>query len=81
MYENSFSTFSLILVILCVCLNHSQPGTSLVVQWLRLCAPNGEGLGSVPGQGTNSRMLQLRVHIPQWKAEDLQAITKTGTIK
>ena len=30
--------------------------TSLVVQWLRLHAPNSEGLGSVPGQGTRSHM-------------------------
>ena len=35
-------------------------GTSLVIQWLRLCAPNGRGLGSIPGQGTRSHMLQLR---------------------
>ena len=35
-------------------------GTSLVVQRLRLCAPNGGGLGSIPGQGTRSHMLQLR---------------------
>ena len=27
-------------------------GTSLVVQWLRLHAPNTGGLGSIPGQGT-----------------------------
>ena len=27
-------------------------GTSLVVQWLRLCAPNAGGTGSIPGQGT-----------------------------
>ena len=27
-------------------------GTSLVVQWLRLCAPNAGGPGSVLGQGT-----------------------------
>ena len=27
-------------------------GTSLVVQWVRLLAPNAEGLGSIPGQGT-----------------------------
>ena len=27
-------------------------GTSLVVQWLRLCASYAGGLGSVPGQGT-----------------------------
>ncbi|TEA33121.1 hypothetical protein DBR06_SOUSAS24310008, partial [Sousa chinensis] len=33
---------------------------SLVVQWLRLCAPNAGGPGSIPGQGTRSRMLQLK---------------------
>ncbi|TEA34794.1 hypothetical protein DBR06_SOUSAS11910017, partial [Sousa chinensis] len=27
---------------------------SLVVQWLRLHAPNGGGPGSIPGQGTRS---------------------------
>ena len=31
-------------------------GTSLVVQWLRLCTPNAGGLGSIPGQGTRSHM-------------------------
>ena len=34
-------------------------GTSLVVPWLRLQAPNAGGLGSIPGQGTRSHMLQL----------------------
>ena len=36
-------------------------GTSLVVQWLRLHAAYTGGLGSIPGQGTRSHMLQLRV--------------------
>ena len=36
-------------------------GTSLVVQWLRLHAPNSGGWGSIPGQGTGSHILQLRV--------------------
>ena len=31
-------------------------GTSLVVQWIRLCAPNAGGQGSIPGQGTRSQM-------------------------
>ena len=26
--------------------------TSQVVQWLRLCAPNAEGVGLIPGWGT-----------------------------
>ena len=35
-------------------------GTSLVVQWLRLCAPNAGDLGSISGQGTRYCVLQLR---------------------
>ena len=31
-------------------------GTSLVVQWLRLCAPNAGGPASIPGQGIRSHM-------------------------
>ena len=31
-------------------------GTSLVVQWIRLCAPSAGGPGSIPGQGTRSHM-------------------------
>ena len=27
--------------------------TSLVVEWIRLCAPNAGGLRSIPGQGTD----------------------------
>ena len=38
---------------------------SLVVQWLRLCAPNAGGPGSTPDLGTRSHMLQLRIRIPQ----------------
>ena len=36
-------------------------GTSLVVQRLRLHAPNAEGWGLIPGQGTRSRMPQLKI--------------------
>ena len=32
-----------------VMLLNIQPGTSLVVQWLKLCAPNAGGLGSISG--------------------------------
>ena len=38
-----------------------------VVQWLRLHAPNAESPGSIPGQGTRSHILQLRVHMLQLK--------------
>ena len=37
-------------------------GNSLVVQWLRLCAPDTGGLGLIPGQGTRSHMPQLRLY-------------------
>ena len=36
-------------------------GTSLVVQWPRLCAPTAAGPGLIPGQGTRSCTLQLKV--------------------
>ena len=32
---------------------YKRPGTSLVVQWLRLQASTAGGTGSIPGQGTN----------------------------
>ena len=35
---------------------HRHLWTSLVVQWVRLHAPNAEGLGSIPGQGTRTPM-------------------------
>ena len=34
----------------------NQGGTSLVVQWIKLHAPNAGGPGSNPGQGTRSHM-------------------------
>ena len=57
-------------------------GTSLVVQWLRLRAPNAGDLGSIPGQGTRSHVPQLRVHmlqlkIPHAAAKILRATAKT----
>ena len=44
-----------------------KTGTSLVLHWLRLHTPNAGDLGSIPGQGTRSHMLQLRFHMPQQK--------------
>ena len=46
--------------------NH-RLGTPLVVQWLRLCAPNVGSPGSIPGQGTRAHMSQLRVRMPATK--------------
>ena len=45
-------------------------GTSLVVQWLRLQAPNAGGPGLVPGQGTEAHMLQLRIPYATMKVRD-----------
>ena len=50
-------------------------GTSLVVQWLRFCAPKG----SIPGHGTIAHKLQLEVCMPQLKI--LHATTRTGSAK
>ena len=38
-----------------------HPGTSLVVQWLRLHAPNAGAPGSIPSQGPRSHMPQLKI--------------------
>ena len=43
----------------------SISGTCLVVQGLRLHAPNAGGPGSIPSQGTRSHMPQLRAHMLQ----------------
>ena len=51
-------------------------GTSLVVQWLGLCAPNSGGLGSIPGQETRSHMVQLRVCMPQLRPGAAEQINK-----
>ena len=42
-------------------------GISLVVQWLRLLAPNAEGLGLIPRQGS---------HIPHATTKSSHAATK-----
>ena len=57
-------------------------GASLVVQQLRLRTPDAGDPGSIPGQGTRSRMPQLRARVPQLRARVPQlkiphAATKT----
>ena len=50
-------------------------GTSLVVQWLRLCIHNAGGPGSSPGQGNRSHMLQLKNPVccnEDWRSHMLQ---------
>ena len=50
-----------------------------LVQWLRLRAPNAGDLGLIPGLGTRSHMLQLRVCMLQLKI--LHAATKLTCCK
>ena len=51
-------------------------GTTLVVQWLGLCAPNSGGLGSIPGQETRPQMVQLIVCMPQLRPGAAKQINK-----
>ena len=45
----------------CECLFKVPLGATLAVHWLRLHTPKAEVLGSIPGQGTRSPMLQLKI--------------------
>ena len=45
-------------------------GASLVVQWLRLHASNDGGPSLIPGQGTRSYMLQLKIQLATTKMEE-----------
>ena len=40
--------------------------TSVMVQWLRLCAPSAGGLGWIPGRGTSFRMLHMHAATRIW---------------
>ena len=40
---------------------------SLAVQQLRLCAPNAEGLGSIPCKGTRSHVRELDPTCPSYE--------------
>ena len=58
-------TFKWLMLILC-CMNFTSIkkntlGASLVVQWLRLCAPSTGVWGSIPSQVTRSHRPQLKV--------------------
>ena len=51
-------------------------GTSLLVQWCRLPAPNTRDPSSIPGQGTWSHMLQLWVCMLQLRPDTGRQINK-----
>ena len=53
-----------------------------MVQWLRLCALNAAGPGSVPGQGTRSHGLQLKIPHAAMKVDDpVWGQVRPGTAK
>ena len=58
-----------------------DPGTSLVVQRLRLHPPNAGGVGSIPVQKTRSYMPQLRVCMSQLKTPHAATKTQSSQIK
>ena len=49
----------------------SSLGTSLVVQWLRICASTAEGTGSIPGQGTKIP------HTSKWKSVNHSVVSNS----
>ena len=58
-----------------------RPGTSLVVQWLRLHTPNEGSPGLTPGQGIRSHIPQLRAHVPQLKIPNVATKIPHATTK
>ena len=58
-----------------------RTGMSLVVQWLRLHAPNSGDLGSIPGQGTRSQRSQLKIPSVKMKMEDPVSQLRPSTAK
>ena len=55
-------------------------GASLVVQWLTFLTPNAGSLGSIPGQGTRSHVLQLRALMLQLKSHTRQQKLKISRV-
>ena len=55
-----------------VTVKYTENGTSLVVQWLRLHAPNARGPGSIPGWQSRPHMLQLKFLSAKTKAQHSQ---------
>ena len=52
------------------CIKKGKPGTSLVLQWLRLHTPSGcRGPGSISARGARSQMLQQRLRFPRTTTE------------
>ena len=53
------------------CIKKGKPGTSLVLQWIRLHTPSEcRGPGSISGQGTRFHMPQLKIPNAATKTDD-----------
>ena len=59
----------------------AEVGTSLVVQWLRLSAPNAGVPGSIPVQGTRSHMPQLKVPMLQLRPRAVKQFFKKRKLR
>ena len=57
-------------------LNQWLPKTSLVVQWLRLCAPSAGNPDPIPGQGTRSCKMELKPSQTKEKKKDFKILKK-----
>ena len=55
-------------------------GTSLVVQWLRLHAPDARGSGLIPGQGTRPHMPQRKISHVATKTPHIATKTQCSQI-
>ena len=55
-------------------------GTSLLVQWVGLHAPNAGGLVSIPGQGIRSRM-HATIKSVHAATKNVHAVTKKSTCR
>ena len=54
-----------------------QRGTTMVVQWVKLPAPNSGGPSLIPGQGARSHLPQLKILHATMKIKDPRAAAKT----
>ena len=67
--------------LICHLLRRTFFGTFLVIQWLRLHASNAGGPSSIPGWGTRSHILQLKLPILQLRVHMLQLKIPCATAK
>ena len=66
-----------------ICSNILTSGTSLVVQWLRLCTSKAGGLSLIPGQGTDEGVSLVAIVLKSLpanagNASDVGSVTGSG---